>query len=123
MGALRQDGLADETVGRNITLTLTLTLTCGHSPYETSSIAAGPRQRGHSQVRVPRDSGPYFTVSDSRLLQHKGPDPRIYIPQEQGGPVIPTGTGSLFVASYDSQGYTGGIRTRVLWGIVYINNI
>jgi hypothetical protein len=24
MGALRQDGLADETVGRNITLTLTL---------------------------------------------------------------------------------------------------
>jgi hypothetical protein len=26
MGALRQDGLADETVGRNITLTLTLTL-------------------------------------------------------------------------------------------------
>jgi hypothetical protein len=25
MGALRQDGLADETVGRNITLTLTLT--------------------------------------------------------------------------------------------------
>jgi hypothetical protein len=26
MGALRQDGLADETVGRNITLTLTLKL-------------------------------------------------------------------------------------------------
>jgi hypothetical protein len=25
MGALRQDGLADETVGHNITLTLTLT--------------------------------------------------------------------------------------------------
>jgi hypothetical protein len=29
MGALRQDGLADETVGRNITLTLTLTLSYG----------------------------------------------------------------------------------------------
>jgi hypothetical protein len=27
MGALHQDGLADGTVGRNITLTLTLTLT------------------------------------------------------------------------------------------------
>jgi hypothetical protein len=27
MGALRNDGLADETVGRNITLTLTLSLT------------------------------------------------------------------------------------------------
>jgi hypothetical protein len=40
--------------------------TCGYSPYVTSSltrgmgpsftIAAGPRQRSHSQVRVPRDS-------------------------------------------------------------------
>jgi hypothetical protein len=31
------------------------------------TIAAGPRQRSYSQVRVPRDSWPYFTVSDSRL--------------------------------------------------------
>jgi hypothetical protein len=31
------------------------------------TIAAGPRQRSHSQVRVPWDSRPYFTVSDSRL--------------------------------------------------------
>jgi hypothetical protein len=31
------------------------------------TIAAGPRQGGHSIVRVPRDSWPYFTVSDSRL--------------------------------------------------------
>jgi hypothetical protein len=30
-------------------------------------IAAGPRQRSHSRVRVPWDSPPYFTVSDSRL--------------------------------------------------------
>jgi hypothetical protein len=43
--------------------------------------AAGSRQRSHSQVGVPRDSWPYFTVSDSRLPQHGGPDPRIYIPQ------------------------------------------
>jgi hypothetical protein len=50
--------------------------TCGHSPYVTSSlermclsftIAAGPRQRIHSQVRVPQESWPHFTVSDSRL--------------------------------------------------------
>jgi hypothetical protein len=50
--------------------------------------SAGPRQRCHSQVRVPRDSGPYFTVSDSRLPQPGGPSPRIYISQEQGDPVI-----------------------------------
>jgi hypothetical protein len=30
-------------------------------------IAAGPRQRIHSWIRVPRDSRPYFTVSDSRI--------------------------------------------------------
>jgi hypothetical protein len=57
------------------------------------TIDAGPRQRSHSWVRVPRDSRPYFTVSDSRLPQPGGSGPRIYIPQEQGGPVIPLGTG------------------------------
>jgi hypothetical protein len=31
------------------------------------AVAAGPRQRSHSQVLVPWDSRPYFTVSNSRL--------------------------------------------------------
>jgi hypothetical protein len=31
------------------------------------TIAAGARQSSHSRVRVPWDSRPYFTVSDSRL--------------------------------------------------------
>jgi hypothetical protein len=31
------------------------------------TIAAGPRQRSHSWVRVPRDLRSYFTVSDLRL--------------------------------------------------------
>jgi hypothetical protein len=48
------------------------------------------------------------TVSDSRLLPPGGSGPRIYILQEQGGPVIP-----LFDASYDSQGYGGVIQTRL----------
>jgi hypothetical protein len=30
------------------------------------TVAAGPRQRSRSQVRVPRDSWPQFTVTDSR---------------------------------------------------------
>jgi hypothetical protein len=60
------------------------------------TIAADPRQRSHSQVQVPRDWWPYFTVSVSRLSQPGGPGPRIYIPQEQGGPVIPSGTGLPF---------------------------
>jgi hypothetical protein len=32
------------------------------------TIAVGPRQRSHSRVRVPWNSRPYFTVSDSTLL-------------------------------------------------------
>jgi hypothetical protein len=48
--------------------------------------------------------------------QPGGPGPRIYIPQEQGDPVIPPGTGFPFVASNDSQGNGGGILTRLHTG-------
>jgi hypothetical protein len=54
-----------------------------------TTIAAGPRQCSHSQVRVPGDLWPYFTVSYST---------------------------SLFVASYNSQDYDGGIRPRLHTG-------
>jgi hypothetical protein len=57
------------------------------------TIADGPRQRSHTWARVPRDSWLYFTLSDSRLPQSGGPGPRIYIAQEQGGPITPPGTG------------------------------
>jgi hypothetical protein len=53
------------------------------------TIVAGPRQRSHSRLR-------YFAVSGSRLLQSGGPGPRIYIPQVQGGPVIPPSIGFPF---------------------------
>jgi hypothetical protein len=46
-----------------------------------------------------------------RLLQPGGTGSPIYIPQKQGGPVIHPALGSLFVASYDSQDYSGGILT------------
>jgi hypothetical protein len=58
-----------------------------------------------------------FTVSDS-ILQPGGPGPRIYIPQEQGDPVTHPGTEFPSIASYDSQGYGGGIRTRLLAGSI-----
>jgi hypothetical protein len=60
------------------------------------TIAVGPRQRSHSWVRVPRDSWPHITVSDSRVPQPGGPGTRIYNIQEQGGPVITPGTGFPF---------------------------
>jgi hypothetical protein len=95
--------------------------TCGHSPYVTSPTRGWvcrlqlllARQCSHSQVWFPRDSRPHFTVSDSRLSQPGWPGPRIYIPQEQGGPVIPQPLGSLFVASCESQGYDLDIRPRL----------
>jgi hypothetical protein len=69
---------------------------------------SGPSPTGHI---------PYFTVSDLRLPKPWGTGPPIYIPQEQGGPVIPQALGSLFVA-YDSQSYNAGIRTsfHTVWG-------
>jgi hypothetical protein len=67
------------------------------------TIAADPRQRSHSQVRVPRNSWPHFTVSDSRLPQPGGPGPRTYISQEQGDPVIPPGTGFLQYGDFGSH--------------------
>jgi hypothetical protein len=60
------------------------------------TIAAGPRQHSHSRVQVPQDSLPYSTVSGLRLPQLEGPSVCIYIPQEQGGPVIPPDTGFPF---------------------------
>jgi hypothetical protein len=88
------------------------------------TIAAGPRERNHSQVRVPWDSWTYFSVSDSRLPQPGGPGPRIYIPQEQGGPVrlYPQALGPIFVASYNLQGNGGGIRLRLHTGIFLRNS-
>jgi hypothetical protein len=71
---------------------------CGfvHESGLSFTTAVGPNQRSHSQVRVLRDSWPYFTVSESRLPQSGGPGPRIHIALEYGGPVMAPGTGFPF---------------------------
>jgi hypothetical protein len=48
------------------------------------TVAAGPRQRSYSPVRVPRDSWPHLTLSDSRLPKPGGPGPCIYTPPGTG---------------------------------------
>jgi hypothetical protein len=61
------------------------------------TVAAGARQRSHcKKVQVLWDSWPHFIVSDLRLPQPVGPRSHIYIPQEQGGPVVTAGTGFFF---------------------------
>jgi hypothetical protein len=91
-----------------------------HTFYVTSSltIAAGRRQHSHFWVRVPRDSWLYFTVSDLRLSNLKGQVPVFISPSDRMAQLHPQALGSLFVASYLTQGYGGGIRTRLHTGLL-----
>jgi hypothetical protein len=59
-----------------------------------------------SDIVLLTGSLPNFTVSDLRLAQPGGPGPCIYIPQEEGAPVLPPGTGFPF-------GYLLRLRTMV----------
>jgi hypothetical protein len=75
------------------------------------TIAAGTRQRSHSQVRVRGTHNHILLcqVRDSSNPEGQVPvfiSPRIRVTQVQ-----PPALGSLLVA-YDSQGYGGGIRPR-----------
>jgi hypothetical protein len=101
--------------------------TCGYSPYVTPFLmrglvlsfttAAGPRQRSDSKVPVPRDSWPYFTVSDSRLpLTWRAGSPYFYPPRNRVPRLYHRALSSLPVASYDSTGYGKGIRPRLHTG-------
>jgi hypothetical protein len=75
-----------------------------------------------SQFRRTRN---HTLVSHLRLPQPGGPASRIYIPQEQGGPVILPGIGFplrrlLRLASDDSQAYGVGILTLPQRGIYIV---
>jgi hypothetical protein len=74
------------------------------------AVAAGPRQHSHSRVRVPRDLL-LTQIQDSPNL--KGQVPVFIFPRNRVVQLYPQALGSLSVASYDSQGYGGGIRTRL----------
>jgi hypothetical protein len=80
------------------------------------TIAAGPCQGSHSRVKVMRDSS-YFTVSDSGLPEPGGPGPRIYIPQEQSGPIMTTGNGFPFRRLVRLAGYGVGTQTHIYTGL------
>jgi hypothetical protein len=74
------------------------------------TIAAGPRQRSHSS-RVTRDHILLSQIRDSPNLEVQV---RVFIsPRNRVAQLYPQALGSPFVASYVSQGYGGGIRTRL----------
>jgi hypothetical protein len=78
------------------------------------TIAAGPRQRSHVQVRVLRDTWPHLSqIRDFLNLTARSP---YLFPPGKGWSSYPQALGSILVASYDSQGHGGGIWTRVHMG-------
>jgi hypothetical protein len=87
------------------------------------TISAGPRQRSHFQVRVPRDLWPHFTVSDSKLHQPGRPGPPIYIPQQQVGPVISPDTGFPFRPLRRLAGLRWTYSTQPPHGIMWVTAI
>jgi hypothetical protein len=97
----------------------------GFSPYVTSSLTRGWVCRLQLLLilanavilsRVPRDSWRCFTVSNSRLPQPEWPGPVCISPRNNEARLYPQALGSLFVASYGSQGYGGNIGTRLHTG-------
>jgi hypothetical protein len=88
-------------------------------------MAAGPRQCSHSHLWVLRDSSPYIivtdlrrdswpdiTVTDSRRPSNlEGQVPVFISPRNRLAQLYPEALGSIFITSYNSQGYVGGIQT------------
>jgi hypothetical protein len=75
------------------------------------TIAASPHQRSHFWDRGTRDHILLSQIRDSRNLE--GQVPVFISPRNRVARLYPQALGSLFVAFYDSQGYSGGIRTRL----------
>jgi hypothetical protein len=68
-----------------------------------------------SRVQVPQNSRPYFTVSFEAPPTWRARSPYLYSPGT-GWPSYTSRHWVPFVASYDSQGYGGGILTRLHTG-------
>jgi hypothetical protein len=85
------------------------------------TIAAGPRQRSYSRVRVPRDRETHGHVLLPQIRDSPSLEDQVAVfisPRNRVIQLYPRALGSLFVASYDSQGYGGGIRTRLHRGFL-----
>jgi hypothetical protein len=68
-------------------------------------------QCNHSMVRVAQNPYPYFNVSSDTPTNLEGRVPVFISPRNKVAQLYPGALGSLYVASYDSQGYGGGILT------------
>jgi hypothetical protein len=96
----------------------------GHSPYVTSSLTRGWARR--LQLLLVLASAVIFVsesrwtrVSASRPPTWMGRSPYLYPPGTGWPSYTPRALGSLFVASYNSRGYGGGIRAHLHTAICY----
>jgi hypothetical protein len=99
---------------------------CGYSPYVTSSLTGGwvchlqlllalaSAVILGSESRWTHDHSLLPQIRDSPNLE--GQDPVFLSPKNRVAQLYPPALGSLFVASYNSQGYGVGIRTRLHTG-------
>jgi hypothetical protein len=101
--------------------------TCFHRPYVTSSLTRGWVRSLQlllvlasavilrSDYRGTRDHILLSQIRDFPNLEAQVP---VFIsPKNRVAQLYPQALGSLFVASYDSQGYGGGIRPRLHTGV------
>jgi hypothetical protein len=73
------------------------------------TIVAGPRQLRKSQIRS-RGTHDHILLSDSRVPQSRGQVPVFISPRNRVARIKAQALSSVFIASYDSQGYSGNIR-------------
>jgi hypothetical protein len=86
------------------------------------TIAASPRQRiVGSKSRRSNDHILLSQTRDSPNLE--GHVPVFISPRNRAAQLYPQAVGSRFFASYDSQGYVGGIRTRLHTGSLFTTRL
>jgi hypothetical protein len=100
--------------------------TCGYSPYVTSSLMIGWVCRLQLLLVLAsavilelksRGTHGHILLSDLRLPNLEGQVLVFISPRNRVAQLYPRALGSLFLASYDSQGYVGSIRTRLHTGL------
>jgi hypothetical protein len=101
--------------------------TCGYSPYVTSSLSTGWVCR--SQLLMVLASAVILRSESTGIHDHTllsqirdspymvGQVPVFISPRKKVARLYPQALRSLFVPSYDSQGYCGGIRPRLHTGM------
>jgi hypothetical protein len=110
--------------------------TCGYSPYVTSSLTRGWVCRlqlllvlATAVILMSESCRTHDHILLSQTRDFPNLEGRVFIfisPRNRVAQLYPQALGSLFVASYESQGYGGGIRPRLHTGVhdqFLLNNI